>query len=109
MTDGTDPDSAPDRPRGDVDAATDPVRQTSPPAAPDEPAVCRYCGDRFVEERLLALHRGLEHDGLTEAERDAYAEAVEAEREALRLFRLKALAALLVLYFGFIYVYAFVL
>jgi hypothetical protein len=101
VTDGTAPP--------DPDDALDPDRCTPPPDAPGESAVCPYCDTPFVEERLLALHRGLEHDGLTDEERDAYAEAVEGERDALRLFRLKALAWLLVLYFGFIYVYAFVL
>lgn len=89
---------------------SDADRRTPQPDAPDEPAVCRRCGARFVNADLLALHRGLEHGGeLTDDERAAYDEAVAAEREALRLFQLKALAALLVLYFGFIYVYAFVL
>ncbi|WP_254838133.1 hypothetical protein [Natronomonas marina] len=90
------------RPAGDRDA---------PPAeAPSEPAVCAYCGDRFVDTRLLALHRGLTHSGrLTDDERAAYREARADERDELRLFRLKALGALLVVYFGFIFVYAFVL
>jgi hypothetical protein len=85
-------------------------RADPPPDAPDDPAVCSYCGARFVEEALLALHRGLEHGPeLDEDERAAYAEAVAAERDSLRLFRLQALAALLVIYFGFVVVYAFVL
>jgi hypothetical protein len=89
---------------------TDADSGTPPPDAPEEPAVCSHCGARFVAEQLLALHRGLEHAGeLSDDEREAYAEAAADEREALRLFRLKALAALLVLYFGFVYVYAFVL
>ncbi|QLD88415.1 C2H2-type zinc finger protein [Natronomonas salina] len=85
-------------------------RQTPPEDAPAEPAVCSYCGARFADDELLALHRGLEHESeLTEAEREAYVEAVASEREDVKLFRLKALVALLVLYFGFIFVYAFVL
>ena len=93
----TDPDTLPER--------------SSPPAdAPEQPAVCEYCGDCFADERLLALHRGRGHRGrLDEAEIDAYREARADERDEVRLFRLKALAALLALYFGFIYVYAFVL
>ena len=93
----TDPDTLPER--------------SSPPAdAPDQPAVCEHCGDCFADERLLALHRGQSHRGrLDEAEIDAYREARADERDDVRLFRLKALAALLALYFGFIYVYAFVL
>ena len=85
-------------------------RRSPPPDPPEEPAVCSHCGARFVDDELLALHRGLEHDAaLTDEEREAYADAVESERDAIRLFRLKALAALLVIYFGFIFVYAFVL
>lgn len=87
-----------------------PERRSPPPDPPTEPAVCTHCGARFADETLLALHRGLEHESeLTDEEQAAYADAVEAEREDLRLFRLKALVALLGLYFGFIYVYAFVL
>lgn len=85
-------------------------RQTPPEDAPSEPAVCSYCGARFADDELLALHRGLEHESeLPEAEREAYVDAVASEREDVKLFRLKALVALLVLYFGFIFVYAFVL
>lgn len=85
-------------------------RRSPPPDPPAEPAVCEYCGDRFVDDDLLALHRGLEHgSALTEEERDAYDEAVASERDDVRLFRLKALVALLLLYFGFVFVYAFVL
>ena len=88
----------------------DRVRQTPPRDAPAEPAVCSYCGARFAADDLLALHRGLEHEPeLTDEEREAYVGAVASEREDVRLFRLKALVALLVLYFGFIFVYAFVL
>lgn len=83
--------------------------QTPPPDPPEEPATCGYCGEKFVDEQLLALHRGIEHESrLSETEADAYRTARDAEREDVRLFRLKALAALLFIYFGFIFVYAFV-
>ena len=89
---------------------TDRSRRHPPADAPEEPAVCDYCGDRFVDERLLALHRGRSHrDRLNEAETEAYREARTEERDDVRLFRLKALGGLLMLYFGFIYLYAFVL
>lgn len=85
-------------------------RSSPPPDPPEAPAVCEYCGDRFVDEELLALHRGLEHgSALSDEEREAYEAAVASERDDIRLFRLQALAALLVLYFGFVFVYAFVL
>ncbi|WP_211693325.1 C2H2-type zinc finger protein [Natronomonas halophila] len=84
--------------------------RTPPPDAPDEPATCEYCGERFVEDDLLALHRGQAHEGdLNEAEIEAYREARESERDEVRLFRLQALAALVAIYFGFIFVYAFVI
>ncbi|MES3516671.1 MAG: C2H2-type zinc finger protein [Natronomonas sp.] len=84
--------------------------QTPPPDAPDDPAVCEHCGEKFVDDQLLALHRGLEHtDALSAAEIDAYRDARSQERDAVRLFRLKALAGLLLIYFGFIYVYAFII
>jgi len=70
------------------------------------PFDCRYCGQRFTREQWLALHRGLDHEGLTDEERAAFLAAREAEDEQLRLFRLKALGALVVLYFGFVMAYA---
>lgn len=85
-------------------------RGSPPPGAPGDPAVCTYCGARFADDELLALHRGLEHGSdLDDDERAAYADAVASERDDLRLFRLQALVALLVIYFGFVLVYAFVL
>ncbi|WP_336136803.1 hypothetical protein [Natronomonas amylolytica] len=83
---------------------------TPPPDAPEQPATCDYCGEQFVDEELLALHHGLAHEEeLSEAETDAYRAARETERDEMRLFRLKALAALVAIYFGFIFVYAFVI
>jgi hypothetical protein len=84
--------------------------RTPPPDAPDEPATCEYCGECFVEDDLLALHRGQAHENeLSDAEIEAYREARESERDEVRLFRLQALAALVAIYFGFIFVYAFVI
>jgi len=101
MTDST-PQSA---------AGTDP---TTAPTAEDyevpreaEPVVCDHCGAPFAEEELLALHRGIDHaDALDEAERDAFEDAYESETEELRLFRLKALGALVLLYFGLLMMYS---
>lgn len=73
----------------------------------DGPLTCAYCGRRFAEDDWLALHRGLEHsDAITPTERAAFEAAYEAEEAELRFFRLQALAALVVLYFGFLVVYA---
>jgi hypothetical protein len=72
-------------------------------------AVCEYCDARFADEELLALHRGHDHpDTLSEAEREAFEAAYEAEQADIRRFRLKALGALVLLYFGFLMVYAVV-
>lgn len=77
---------------------------------PDAPvAECGYCGRPFESEGLLALHRGRAHESaITEAERTAYEEAYEAESGQLGRFRLKALAALVLVYFGLLMVYAVV-
>ena len=71
---------------------------------------CPYCDRRFAREAWCDLHRGLEHGSrLDAAEREAYEAAYEAEAEEVRLFRLKALAVLVLVYFGFLLVYAFTL
>jgi hypothetical protein len=79
-------------------------------SAHDGPAACPYCGERFGRARYRDLHLGHVHpEALGEAERAAVEAARDAEAEALRMFRLKALAALVVVYFGFLVVYAFTL
>jgi hypothetical protein len=87
----------------------------TPDASEEQPApdaerhACGYCGRAFAREDWLALHRGLDHaDRLTDDERAAYEAALEREEEALRLFRLKAVGVLVLVYFGFIMVYSFV-
>ncbi len=63
----------------------------------------------FPEPRLLTLHLGLEHEErLEEAQRDAFECAYRAETDEIRRFRLKLLLVLLVVYFGLLFVYAFV-
>ena len=71
------------------------------------PVYCERCGHPLPTDRLLALHRGLTHyDDLTEREREAYEAAYRKEGADIRRFRLKALAALVVLYFLFLFAYA---
>jgi hypothetical protein len=66
----------------------------------DEHVACEYCGAPFADDDLLALHRGVEHEGrLTADQRDAFEAAYDAETEDLKLFRLQAIAVLIVLYF----------
>lgn len=88
-----------------TDADVDDPTVDVPPGA--TPHVCEYCGQPFPERRYLVLHHGLDHYGrLTEAEREAFAEAYESEGAEIRRFRLVALAALVLLYFGFLFLYA---
>lgn len=68
---------------------------------------CQYCGRTVATDELLALHKGHSHDGrLDEGERAAYEAAHRAETETLRVYRLKVIAALVLLYFGFLFAYA---
>lgn len=81
-----------------------------PTAGTAEAFDCPYCGRRFTRETYRDLHLGQEHaDRLDATQREAYEEAHDAETEAIRLFRLKALAVLVLVYFGFLIVYAFTL
>ncbi|WP_232688210.1 C2H2-type zinc finger protein [Halobacterium zhouii] len=80
------------------------TRQNDQPA--DAPR-CSHCGEAFPTDQLRDLHRGLEHyDALADDEREAFDEAYIAETEGLRSFRLRALAALVLVYFGFLFAYA---
>jgi hypothetical protein len=77
--------------------------------ADDNAAVCAYCGRPFVRETHLALHRGLDHpEAIDGTEREAFEEAHSDEQAAIRLFRLKAIFALVVIYFVFFMVYVLV-
>ena len=73
------------------------------------PIECPHCGRPFVDERQRDLHVGLQHgDAADDAERTAFGDAIETERGDLRLFRLKALAVLVLLYFGLLFTYSIV-
>ena len=76
----------------------------------DEPAArCPYCDRPFRERRLETLHRGREHpERLSEDEREAYERAYLSERRELRRFRLLAIGAVILCYFGFLLLYAVV-
>ena len=96
------------RRRASTAAGTDrniPAEYDLPPDA--EPVVCAHCGAPFADAELLALHRGIDHaDAIDESERDAFEEAYESEEKRLRVFRLKALGALVLLYFGLVMTYS---
>jgi hypothetical protein len=75
--------------------------------AKSTPERCRVCGREFPDADLLALHRGVRHAGALDAdELEAYREAYRAEESRLRSFRLRALGVLVLLYFGFLFLYA---
>lgn len=104
----------------DAEPATSDRQQDSPSTAdatpedydvpPDaETYDCRYCGRPFATEPRLALHRGLDHPGeLDDDEAEAFRTAYEDEEEALAAFRLRALGALVLLYFTLLMIYALV-
>lgn len=74
---------------------------------PSTTVECTYCGRSFATEELLALHNGHQHeDRLDTDERVEYMAAYEAETEALRLYRLKAVTGIVILYFSFLFAYA---
>jgi hypothetical protein len=113
-TDGTGDGTARDAGRAketggtDTDAETvaaDPPEVDAPAAAPTH--VCDYCDQPFPEAEYLTLHRGLTHyERLDEEEREAFTEAYEREGADIRRFRLIALGVLVLLYFGFLFLYA---
>lgn len=70
---------------------------------------CPYCDRPFGTERLRQLHVGLDHpEAIDDDERAAFQDAYLAENEEIGLFRLKVLAALVLIYFSFLFVYLFV-
>ena len=81
------------------ESVTSPSEYAVPPEV--DPHRCEYCGAPFTDPDLLALHRGLNHESLlSDQEYEAFQTAYDAENDEIRLFRLKALAVLVFLYFG---------
>ncbi|MFA1612009.1 DNA-binding protein [Halobellus rubicundus] len=75
-------------------------------ASADPAFDCGDCGRAFHTEDLLVLHRGVRHpNALDAADQEAYREAYAAEEREIRSFRLRALAVLVLLYFGFLFLY----
>ncbi|RLM83922.1 DNA-binding protein [Haloarcula sp. Atlit-7R] len=69
---------------------------------------CTACGEAYPTERLLVLHRGARHpDDLDAEEVEAYREAYYEEEDELKSFRIRALGILVLLYFGFLFLYVF--
>lgn len=77
-------------------------------ATATEDAACPYCGREFARRDYRDLHLGVDHEGeLTDGERERYETALAEEERQLRLFRYKALGLLVLVYFGFVILYAF--
>lgn len=75
-----------------------------------EPARCPYCDRPFRTSQLRTLHIGERHpDRATAEEESAYESARSAESDAMFLFHLKVIAALILIYMGFAYLWVFVL
>ncbi|MFC4549427.1 MULTISPECIES: C2H2-type zinc finger protein [Halorussus] len=69
---------------------------------------CPDCGRPLRDRERLVLHRGLDHwERLDDGEREAFRDAYRSENEDLRLFRLKMLGLLVLLYFAFLFVYSY--
>ncbi|NHN42574.1 C2H2-type zinc finger protein [Halorubellus sp. JP-L1] len=69
---------------------------------------CPYCSRPFADPARVDLHVGLKHyDVCDDDEAAAFEDAYTGENEMIRLYRLKATAAIVLLYFGFLMVYAF--
>lgn len=95
----------PDSPRGGAPGAT--AREYAVPAGETPAARCPYCDRPFERERLSRLHVGGAHRReCTDAELAAYETAYDAESDDLFRYQLSLVAALVVLTFGFVYVYA---
>jgi len=68
---------------------------------------CPYCDRPFATEDRVTLHVGLTHyDVCTDAEAEAFEDAYLAETGEIKRYRLKAAAVLILVYFGFLMVYA---
>jgi len=73
----------------------------------ETPQRCPYCGFELPADDQYRLHLGLNHyDNLDDADQQAFRDAYKQEEEALTRFRIIALGGLVVLYFGFLLVYA---
>ena len=80
---------------------------TTIPRSESPASRCDYCGHPFPTTDRLVLHKGLEHPQQLDAdEEDTFLSARSDEEDELRTLRLKALGALVLLYFGLLFMYA---
>jgi hypothetical protein len=78
-------------------------------AVPDDadPHICPYCGFALPAADQYRLHLGLAHyEQLDDTDQTAFRETYHREEESLTRFRIIALGGLVLLYFGFLLVYA---
>jgi hypothetical protein len=100
--------SATDGTEGDATAPSTGVEHVESTVPGDRAAHrCPYCDRPFATEDRVTLHVGLTHyDVCSDAEAEAFEDAYVAETDAIKRYRLKAAAVLIVVYFGFLMVYA---
>ncbi|MFD1512156.1 DUF7410 domain-containing protein [Halomarina rubra] len=85
------------------------VETRAAPETTDDVFACRFCGRPFARAEYRALHYGLDHEAsLDDDQRAAYDAALDEEEAELRKFRLKAALALVLVYFGFLLLWAVV-
>ena len=83
--------------------------RTTVPREETPAGICEYCDQPFPTDERLVLHKGLEHyQRLDDTERASFNSALTDEKDDLRSLRLRALAMLVGLYFGFLLLYAIV-
>ncbi len=89
--------------------SSEPVcRETAVPDG-ESPVTCPYCERPFPDERLRTLHLGFDHhDRLDDGEREAFEAAYLEESAEIRRIRWQLVAVLIAVYFGLLFVYAFV-
>ena len=88
-------------------AADVPISELEVPNNEDPTARCEICDVPFPTTEQLALHQGLAHETeLSDHGKALFMRAYEDEQQSLGIFRLKALFALVLLYFGFLLIYA---
>ena len=87
-------------------ATTEPQPETHVPDS-ETPRRCPHCGFELPAGDQYQLHLGLNHYArLDDADQQAFRDAYQQEEAALTRFRIIALGGLVLLYFGFLLVYA---
>lgn len=81
--------------------------QTTVPEGETPAGTCEYCGRPFATTDRLTFHKGREHrQQLNDVDKEEFRSVFAEEEKALRSLRLRALAILVILYFGLLNIYA---